>query len=81
MTSQNPRGVGGEGLATDDRKILLLDPSPPRSPMLLPLPLHRSPQHRPVSLGADLAGSSLYEYDPQRGEPLSAAPELCYHRY
>ena len=37
--------------------------------------------HIMVSLGADLAGSSLYEYDPQRGEPLSAAPELCYHRY
>lgn len=42
--------------------------------MLLPLSMPRSPQCRSVSLGADLASSSLYEYDPRRGEPLSAAP-------
>lgn len=39
-------------------------------------------QYRPVSLGADLASDSLYEYDPQKGEALSGAPpQVCYHHY
>ena len=43
MTSQPPRlGVRGWPPTTENSPA---DPSPPRSPMLLPVSLHRSPQH------------------------------------
>lgn len=78
VTSQNLQVEGG---GNSRQKIFSVGFQP--SPVVYAppsLPVRKFP-HRSVSLGADLASYSLYEYDPQRGEPLSAAPELCYHRY